>query len=434
MEKKHTFEKLVVTLAMLGALGVFDTFGDSGTVYGWQQSNTGNNKAVRVEVVNPSRRAITRELQTPATLRADERVDLFAKVSGYVERINVDIGDRVSKGDVLVRLAIPEMADEIRQAEALHLATQSRVRALEAKVVQTNRLVDTARAQVKQYQAQHELGQLNLDRKKALREGNAIPQQAMDEAQSAHTITEAKLAIAQAQVAGAQAEQQAALADVEVAKADVMVAQAKTSRLKTLSGYASVRAPFDGVVTMRGVDPGTFVRSAADGVTKPLVRVSKIDSIRVVLEIPENEVPFVRPGTIVHVTVKALGAEPITAKVSRIAGALNPRTRTMRAEVDLDNKEGKLAPGMYAQVIVELSFNEQALAIPSKALRVDGKETIVFVCQKEVVESRPVKVGYDDGIWAEILTGLSEGDLVITSTGGTIVSGMPVRSFPAENS
>ena len=106
----------------------------------------------------------------------------------------------------------------------------------------------------------------------------------------------------------------------------------------------------------------------------------------------------------------------------------------MRAEADLDNKDGQLAPGMFAHVTVELSSNSQALAVPSKALRVEGKETVVFVCTKEVVESRPVQVGYDDGIWAEILTGLSERDSVITSTGGTIMSGSPVRSFPVDNS
>lgn len=388
-------------------------------------------RAVSVEVVKPTTRALVRELKMPATLVADEQVDLFSKASGYVAKINVDIGSRVKKGELLVGISIPEMADDLRQTEAVLKAKKAKVRALEAKSVQAQRMVETARAQVRRYAAQHELDTINLKRGQELRKGDAITEQALDEARIAMAISEAQQHIAEAQVAGAEAEKQAVDADVEVARSDVMVAQAGQSRLKTLMEYASIRAPFDGVITIRGVDHGTFVRSAAEGTTMPLLRIAKTDVIRVVLEIPESDSQFVHIGTQVEIYVKALGEDPFPGTVSRTAGALKPETRTMRTEVDIDNRQGRFSPGMYAQVVVKLEFKAQAMMIPSKAIRVQGKDTIVLVSANGVVKSKPVEVGYDDGIWAEILSGLDGGDLVITTTSGAVAPGAAVDPVTA---
>ena len=209
--------------------------------------------------MSPSRKTVVRELKLPGTLIADEQVDLFSKTSGYVAEINVDIGSRVRKDDLLVQLSVPEMADELRQADEILKAKEATVRALKAKAVQAERKVETARAEVQQYVARHELDQLNLQRKQELHEGNAIPQQTLDEARSAHAITEAQLQIAHAEVAGAEAQQQAVEADVDVAEAEVMIGRADRARLITLMGYASIKAPFDGVITVRSVDHGAFV-------------------------------------------------------------------------------------------------------------------------------------------------------------------------------
>ena len=395
-----------------------------------QESQTGG-KGIGVAVVNPARRGIVRKLNLPATLRADEVVDLFAKTSGYVEMIDVDIGSRVKKGDLLVQISVPEMVDEQRQLEAIVRAKTAKVRALQAKSVQAQRMVETAETEVQRYAAEHALEQISLKRKRELRDGNAIPEQALDEAVSAHAITEAQLQIAHARVAGAIAEKQAVDADVDVAKADMMVVQANLARLKTLMGYASIRAPFDGVITVRGVDHGAFVRSAAEGTTTSLLRIAKMDRIRVVIEIPEVDVSFVTVGTAVTIDVKASRQEPLSARISRMAGALKPDTRTMRVEADIDNAEGKFAPGMYARVVVILETNAQAMVIPSQAIRMEEETTVVLISAGGVARSKPVKIGYDDGIWAEVLSGLDERDLVITSTSGAVTPGVavePIRS------
>lgn len=388
----------------------------------------------RVVVTTPSNRPLTRTLRMPATLLPGEAADLFAKTSGYVSSVVVDIGSRVEKGDTLLTIDVPEMADELRQANAVLAARRTAVQALRAKVVQARRLIEIARAEVDRYEARLQLGELNLKRKRELREGNAIPQQALDEALSAHAVAEAQLRISLAQVAGSEAELASTEAEVSVAQSEVAVAEADAARLRTLMRYAKVSAPFTGVITARMVDPGAFVRSAADGTTTPLLTIANDDYIRVTLGIPESDVPFVHIGTKVEIDVRALGGDPIQATVTRTAVALQADTRTMRVEVDVDNADGRLAPGMYAQVVVNLQYQDQAMVIPSQAIRVRGRDVSVMVADGGVASSRPITIGYDDGIWTEVLTGLSGEERVIVSASGVLTPGTPIKATDASSS
>ena len=253
------------------------------------------------------RRPLLRMVSLPASVRADELVDLYAKTSGFVGTIEVDIGSRVKKGDVLVRIDVPEMLDELHQAKSLIEAKEAKVRALQAKAVQAAQEVRTASADVQEFVAKYKLGEINLKRKQELRKGDAIPEQMLDEAQSAHAVAGAQVERARTRVAAAQAQEQAVKADAEVAKADAGVVRGDVARLQTLMKYAQIRAPFDGMITRRNVDHGAFVRSAAEGTTESLLQIAKIDRVRIVMEIAEGDVAYVRPGTAVTVTIGALG-------------------------------------------------------------------------------------------------------------------------------
>ena len=390
-----------------------------------QQSKS--DAAVRAEVVKPAYRPMLRTVRLPGSIRADELVDLYAKTSGFVGTIDVDIGSRVKKGDILVLIDVPEMMDELRQAESLVQAKEAKVRALQAKAVQAAQEVRTASADVQQYVARYKLGEINLKRKQELREGNAIPEQMLEEAQSAYAIAEAQVERANISVVAAQAQQQAVEADVEVAKADAGVVRANVARLQTLMEYARIKAPFDGIITMRNVDHGAFVRSAAEGTSVSLLQIAKVDRVRIVMEIAESDVPYVRAGTRVTITIQSLGGRTISGEITRTAGALNPRTRTMRAEVDLENADNTLKSGMYTQVTVELESKDQAMMIPSKAIRAVGKETMVLVVNDGgVAQPRPISIGYDDGIWAEVLSGLDGNEAVITATSGAVNAGTAI--------
>ncbi len=400
-------------------------FGVAGVCAAQDGDSPGRNR-VFVKVSSPVRRTLSREMRIPASVVADEQVDLYAKTSGYADEIAVDIGSRVEKGDVLVHISVPEMSDELGQAQAVLLANQAKVRALQAKAVQAQRMVETADAEVDRYEAQLRFDEIKLSRQQRLHEGNAIPEQMLDDARATHAASTAQLHIAQAQAAGALAERQSAEADAEVAQSQTKVTEAKIARMRTLMGYASIRAPFDGIITDRWVDHGAFIRSAAEGNTTPLVRIAKTDRVRIALDVPELDTPHVGRGTAAKIDVKALRGDAFAATVSRTAGAIDPETRTMRAEIDLDNKDGRLTPGMYALVVLTLDRKEHAMVVPSRALRADADATYVLVSANGVATAKPVKIGYDDGIWTEILSGLDDSDQIITSTSGSVTAGTGV--------
>ncbi len=330
--------------------------------------------AVPVEVTDIARRPLIRTLRSPGTLEAYQKADLFAMVSGYIDTVTVDIGSHVKKGDVLMTISVPELAADLRKHQAMAQAARARAT----------------------------FEQLTTRRQEQLAAEKAISQQDLDAARSRYAIAEA---------------------DAEVAASDV-------ARLETLLNYATIKAPFEGIITLRQVDPGAFVRSAAEGETKPLFALAKISKLRLVLSVPEPEVPFVRIGTDVDISLQCLTGQPIAAKIARTSLALTPRTRTMRAEVDLDNTSGQLAPGMYAQVSLKLELKATALLIPSKALRVRDKSPFVLVSRGGIAESCSVKTGYDDGIWVEILGGeLKDTDQIIIGAPSAVAPGVPVKAI-----
>jgi len=373
-------------------------------------------------------------LTMPATLLPGVKADLYSKVSGYSLEVAVDIGDSVRKGDELLTIDVPEMHDELRQAEAVLAAKESKAVALQAKVAQAESMIATAQANLKQAQAQYNLQALTRDRKASLWKQKAISDQDHDEAQSHFAIAEAMRDIARARVANAEAELQAMEADVQVGRSEVAVEQAKLARLKTLMGYATIRAPFDGIITARMVDPGAFVRSAADGSTSPLLTVAHVAYLRLMLEVPESDASFVHKGTNVTISVKSIGGTPFDAIITRTAASLKPNTGTMRVEIDLQNKAGRLAPGMYARVTVILERKPQTLVVPSKAIRVRDRDLSVLVARDGIVRKQPVRIGYDDGIWAEVLEGLSGDEQVIISATSAVAPGAPVKAVAVGSS
>lgn len=386
-------------------------------------------KTVSVGATQPTRRSLMRELEIPATLKPQRVADLYAKTSGYVSEVRVDIGSLVKKGDALLKIDVPEMADDLAQARAILGTKKAYLEALAAKTAQADAMIEIARSKVGRVEAEHQLKKITAQRKEKLAEEKVISPQKLDEARGELIVAEAQIKIAQSRITGAEAQKKVVAANIMVAQSEVEVAKATIARLETLMKYATVRAPFDGVITDRLVDPGAFIRSAEKGDTVAMFTLAKVDQIRLRLDIPESDVPFVRVGTVVDIDILALQeSELIRGEIQRTTVALNPKTRTMRAEVDLDNKAGLLAAGMYAQVAVQLETRQNALLVPSKTLRVRDHKISLLVARQGVAEAVGVQVGYDDGIWAEIVAGeLREDDWVITSAQSTVAPGTPVK-------
>jgi RND family efflux transporter MFP subunit len=159
--------------------------------------------------------------------------------------------------------------------------------------------------------------------------------------------------------------------------------------------------------------------------------IARVDYVRLVLNVPESDASHVSIGTQIEAQCDYLGPEPLKATIARTAMALRENTRTMRVEADIDNADGRLIPGLSARTSVLLKSEAQAMMIPSKAVRVRGSDITVLVADGTVARAKPITLGYDDGIWAEIKNGLSGEERIIVSASGTVAPGGPVEAVQA---
>jgi RND family efflux transporter MFP subunit len=361
----------------------------------WQAMQGGNKAATaaasQTKVV-PVVKANREDLQTDATLQAEfvpyQDIAVHAKVSGYVNMIRVDIGDRVKQGDLLATLEIPELQDNINKAKATLSATEQEIAKAQADA-----------------DNQHQIYQRLDDVAKA--HPNMVAQQDLDTAKSKELAAQGALGAAQQHRDEAQAE---------------------LGRLNTLAAYEKITAPFDGIITQRFADIGSLIQAGTSSNTQalPLVQLAQDDLLRLRFPVPEAQTPLIEDGRKVEVTVPALN-QSFVGTVTRYAWFINRSTRTMTTEVDIKNPQGVIKAGMYAYVKLPLQVATQALAVPLQAVSV-GDEPTVFVLSKEgTLQERKVKVGLRTAYKAQILGGLEEGDAVVVGNRSELVAGEKVE-------
>jgi len=296
----------------------------------------------------------------PGNVAAFYMADLFAKESGYLSELKVDIGDHVKKGDLLAVIDNPELQQQLIGFEAMLAAKQEQAKAAEAGVQQANALLDVAKRQLAALQADRDLMQATLKRQEELFKQKAATNQQIDETRAKAQVAGATADVGQAKIASAQADVRASEAARAVAMSQVQVTAADVARTKTLLGYTKIIAPFDGVITRRQVSPGDLVQAATTSRTSALFTCQKLDVVRIFCDVPETNVAKIRVGMKADVRLSGNSAKPILAAVTRLSGAMDPSTRTMRVEIDLPNPEEAMRPGMYAQVTLHLAPREVA--------------------------------------------------------------------------
>ncbi len=403
----------------------------------------------RVTAATPQRKDLELYTTQPGQIEAYEQAPLFPKVTGYVEEVFVDIGDTVTKDQPLVKLWIPEMQDELEQMEALLAHAEAEVRQAEAAVNAARAVAETAQARVQQAEAGIVRADGEFQRWKAeyarieeLAGKGSVTNKLVDEtrnqlraAEAARQEVAANVASARAGAAEAQANIQKAEADQGAAEARLRVAKANLARTKTMVAYATIKAPFDGVVTRRYVDIGHYVQAASGAEVKPLVVVSRMDLVRVFVDIPELEASLVNSGegadsAIVH--VQALGGREFEAKVTRTSWALDPSNRSLRTEIDIPNPDGVLRPGMYATVTILLEKRKDAIALPITAIIRNGSGTFCCSVESGKIERRPINLGLRFGDEVEVLSGLDMGTVVVLARAESLVQGQSVEVLAPE--
>ena len=398
--------------------------------------------ATRVDVVHPEKGGIRRLTIQPGTVHAFEWVDLYGKASGFLQSQAVDIGSSVKKGQILAEIDAPELEEDVEQAGAALEQAKAHVEQAMARIATAEAERDTAsasetqaRSDIERLIAHRSLAQKQFERVRDLNARNAVDRKLVDEQQNELETALAGERTGRAAIETAMAQKKTTEAKVLSAKADLLEAQAavrvvgsRLDRARVLAGYTKIKAPFDGVVTRRNFHPGAFIRSAADGSPVPLLTVARTDLMRVVIQIPEPDVPLLDAGDRATVVVDALKSAPFDGVVARMAKAEDPTSRTMRAEIDLLNPDGRLVEGMYGRATIELQPPTEHLCVPASCIlghSANGNAT-AYVVQDHKARRTPVRVGNDDGRLVEILSGLRPDDEVVVRPGSNLDDGAPV--------
>ena len=354
----------------------------------------------QVEVVRPRRVTVAQRLQTNATLEAFEMADLFAKVTGYLSDVRVDIGDHVKAGQVLAVIDIPELEDQLAEDEAQLASKQS--------------ALVTARLQVDHDRANRALQDITLKRNEVLLKDQWVPAQMVDQ-------NSADDAVARANVRIAKANRTLATRQIDLAAATV-------ERTKALLSYTQIVAPFDGVVARRLVNRGDLVQPPTGTLMKPLFTVQRIDTIRVFCDVPENDVPYLHVGDPAIVKPSGFDGTPFIGKVTRFSLRLDPETRNMPTEIDLPNPDERLYPGMYATVSLEMNRHPDALTVPAAAVGSDGDGSFVDTITDNRITRLAIKTGLTDNGRIEVTAGLPEETPVVATINGAPPAGTAVSS------
>ena len=358
---------------------------------------------ITVGVTKVARKSLGRNISLSSELVPFQEIDVYAKESGYVKKLLVDYGARVKAGQVVAILEIPELEAQLQEDQA----------AIKNAVNQVSR----AQYELYRYQAQYKALHLQYTRLNdvAVSQPGIVAQQEVDDAQG-------KDQAASSQVDAGQAA-------VEAAQSQWSVTKAKLVHDQSLFDYSRITAPFAGVVTERYANLGTLVQAGTSSSTQamPIVKLSQDDLFRLVIPVPESYVRYIHAGDHVDVRVPSLN-RTFPGKVARFSVDVKEETRTMHTEVDVQNADRVLIPGLYAEADLTLEHKEDIPSVPLQAVNHENDKTTVFVVNGNgEIEDRPVSLGIQTSSDAEVVAGLSEGEQVVVSDRSGLKPGEKVR-------
>jgi RND family efflux transporter MFP subunit len=312
------------------------------------------------------------DLTLPGSTLPFQQATLYARVSGYLERRLVDIGDEVEAGQLLAVISAPELDQQLAQAQA-----------------------DLVRAK-----ADLEFARSSLERFEAADRDGAVAKEDLDQRRNA----------------------------VHTAEASVHASAATVQGLTVQQRFERVTAPFKGRVTQRNVDVGALITSGSGSTTTPLFTLAQNDVLRVYVNVPQPFVDELQVGQAVRVLVRSLPNRPFDGTVARSAGSLDPSTRTMLTEVDIPNAEGLLKPGMYVQVSFQAERVGPRWRVPANAVMFDAEGTRLGIVDPDgTLHFRPVVLGRDFGGEIEVASGISGDEQVVTTPSAALVDGQRVE-------
>lgn len=345
-----------------------------------------NAENVPVRTVKVTLGAAHSTVELPGTVQAFEQTPVFARTSGYVSRRLVDIGDHVRKGQLLAIIEDPTTQQALRQAQATVLQMK---------------------AQLQLQQANAQLSTVNNQRWQQLQQAGVVSRVDAD---------------TRAATAGAND------AAVSAAHANIAAAEANVRSLQEQAGFSRVTAPFTGVILSRNIDTGSLISSGSQNSVTQMFTIGQAERVRVFASVPQSMAPAVQNAKSVKIVFRELGSQVFTGTVARTSSSIDPASRTMLTEVDLDNPGGKILPGMFATVTFDSPIAVQPVLLPQNALvlRSAGPQAVA-VGADNIAHFRHLTLGRDLGTSVEVLAGLKPGENVVVSPGDDVVDGRKVE-------
>ena len=339
-----------------------------------------------VSTASPYRAPETVEIPLPGSVEAILETGIWARTEGYLKARYVDIGDHVTKGQQLAEIETPEVDQQLKQT----MATLSQ-----------------QKANVIKFEADLALARTTLQRYISAGPGTVSKQQ-IDERTSA--VTDAEKV-------------------VDAARETVNADEANVNRLMELQSFQKVYAPFDGVITVRNVDPGSLISAGSTTGTRELFRLAQVDILRIFVYVPQSYASDIKAGQTADVSVRELPGRVFQGKVTRTAGAIDPTSRTMLTEVQVPNPNGLLLSGSYATIRFKVQRLNPPLVIPQNALLIDANGVRVAAVDSDgALHYRPVQIGRDFGNDVEVLSGVGATDVLATGLTVNIAEGSRVQT------
>ncbi|NIG52244.1 efflux RND transporter periplasmic adaptor subunit [Chitinophaga sp. Cy-1792] len=364
--KNYSPTRLILAAAALLPLGLM--FSACNSSKAADDESAENSGTVAVKVITLQKTQLGSKLKLPGEVKPYQFADLYAKVNSYVKIVNVDMGSQVTAGQVLATLEAPEMNTQLMEAQSRLHTREAMFRASSSTY---NRLLKTSR----------------------------VP----------GTISPNDLEMA--------------LEKMSADSAELLSARSSYQEVQQMLGYLVIRAPFSGIITQRNIHPGTYVGPAGKGSDKPLFRLEEQRKLRLAIAVPEVYTDDVRHATDVKFTVRSMPGDTFTAKVNRIAGSLDVRLRSEQLEMDINNTDGKLLPGMYAEVNVPLPGKKDVYVVPKGAIVVNSEKVFVIKSVNGKAVWVPVERGNESNGMVEIFGGLSDNDMIVQNATDEIKEG-----------
>lgn len=402
----------------------------------------------RVTAGLPVRKTLRLFTEQPGRVVAFEETPILSKLPGYVESVHFDIGDRVEKGQLLVQIHAPEYSDQLEQKRGLLGQAEAEIKQAEAALVAAEAAVNSSQAMVLQAEAgigrtdaEYARWESELERMQQLVAKGSVTPKLADETTSKFEAADAARKEAQASIESAKARQREAEANVLTARADIdaahaklKVAQSEIAQAETMVSYTALAAPFDGFVTSRRVDAGHYVQPAGASDAEPLMTIANVAKARVFVNIPESEAGWVdagfedlEAGDPVTLFSASLPGGKVDSRVTRTSRQLDPQSRTLSVEIDLENRELKLLPGAFVTAKILLEQRDDVLTCPIGAVVKEADSTRCCVVVDGKIQHRPIELGLRVGDEVEVQSGLDGSETVVFLRAAALQNGQAVE-------